>query len=200
MTTWLISDPHFGHSLAARDRGFESPEEHDRWLLSKCARMLQTRDEVWWLGDIAFAGWRDRLPNTVGSLPGTHHLVLGNHDRAHPLNSRGHAYLEETRVLGGFATVQTAARLSIGGQSIMLSHFPYDDPGNGSPDGWQVDRYAEWRLVDTGRTLIHGHTHSREKVSHSLLGTLQLHAGVDAWSGPVSLGEVLGSYGTRMTP
>ena len=185
--TWVISDPHFGHERVAKLRGFESSVEHDQNLLRTCRRRFNEGDTVWWLGDIAFNGWRDRIPVTVSTLPGEHHLILGNHDRAHPLNSRGHLYAFE--FLRWFSTVQLAARVSWNGQGAMLSHFPY------SGDHTKEERYNEWRLPDCGKTLIHGHTHSKNVVSWSTKETLQLHAGVDTWEGPVPLSELLRTVG-----
>ena len=183
-TAWIISDPHFGHGIASRERGFTSPAEHDRWLLDLCSRRFQPGDDVWWLGDIAFDGWRDRLPNTIGAMPAqSHHLVLGNHDRPHPLNRNGHAYAAE--YLQWFSTVQMAAKLRWEGREVVLSHFPYDG------DHTREERYDEWRMRDRGITLIHGHTHSAEKFSRSKSGTLQIHAGVDAWRAPVALSTLL---------
>ena len=181
--TWVIADPHFGHEMVAGLRGFSSSVAHDRNLVTTCARKFKDGDTIWWLGDIAFNGWKDRLPITVGALPGIHHLILGNHDRAHPLNSRGHMYSAE--FLTVFATVQLAARVSWNGVGAMLSHFPY------SGDHTKEARYNEWRLPDCGKTLIHGHTHSKEFVSYSTQGTIQLHAGVVTWEGPVTLADLL---------
>jgi len=183
--TWLISDPHFGHHIAAAERGFGTTEDHDRWLVDQCRRRFHPTDTIWWLGDIAFDGWQARLADTIDYLPGHHHLILGNHDRAHPCNRNASAHLDRYRAR--FETVQLAASIRWEGRELLLSHFPYD--GDHTDD----ERYQQWRLRDFGATLIHGHTHAPEKFSRSRKGTVQIHVGVDAWRRPVRLGELIRS-------
>jgi calcineurin-like phosphoesterase family protein len=56
------------------------------------------------------------------------------------------------------------------------SHFPY------TGDSQAESRYDKYRALDEdGTPIIHGHTHSSEKVSRTDKGTLQIHVGVDAW-------------------
>lgn len=170
---WLTSDLHLGHRMVANLRGFDTPEHHDAALAAYWNRRVRDDAEVWVLGDVAMGGWLDRLP-LLGTLPGRKHLVLGNHDRAHPLNRNGHEYLRH--FLTVFDTVQTAATLALGGSvgRVSLSHFPYE--GDHGPD-----RFTEWRLRDSGRVLLHGHTHGTERLTATALGTPQLHVGLDAW-------------------
>ena len=169
---WLTSDTHLGHPFVARLRGYETAEEHDSAFRSMWLRRVAEDDDVWLLGDVALGGWRDRLP-LFRRLPGRKHLVLGNHDRAHPLHRNGHKYLG---VYGEvFDSVQTAAAISLGdGSRVMLSHFPYE--GDHGPD-----RFTEWRLRDAGRVLLHGHTHGPERGTMTRAGTPQVHVGLDAW-------------------
>ena len=68
-----------------------------------------------------------------------------------------------------------------------MSHFPYD--GDHVEGG---DRATQWRLHDEGVILLHGHTHSADRVSLSRAGTTQIHVGLDAWGlRPVALGQAL---------
>lgn len=174
-STWFTSDLHLGHTFVAGLRGYATPADHDAALAHRWCRQVTEVDEVWVLGDVAMGGWRDRLGWFAG-VPGRKHLVLGNHDRAHPLNTRGHEYLAEFATV--FATVQTAAAVSLGGGApkVLASHFPY--AGDRGPD-----RYSEWRLRDEGRPLIHGHTHGTEQLTFTEKGTPQVHVGLDAWGG-----------------
>lgn len=65
--------------------------------------------------------------------------------------------------------------LESGHTSVYLSHFPFT--GDHGPD-----RHREWRLREGWDAVIHGHTHSAEKISQSdHTGALQVHIGVDAW-------------------
>lgn len=187
MVTWVTSDPHFGHAKVAELRGFDCVEDHDALLMDNYRRAFKSDDVVWWLGDIAFNGWLPRIHTTVGRLPGTHHLVLGNHDRAHPLQSRGHEY--QRAFMDVFASVSTMARASHGGRKVLLSHFPYEGDTHGSRGS---DRCVEWRPFDAGIPLIHGHTHGAEKVTRTSCLTAQLHVGLDAWGlKPVLLSDAI---------
>lgn len=171
---WLTSDLHLGHRFVANLRGYETAEEHDAALRRRWAKQVGPHDDVWVLGDVAMVGWRERLSFFFG-LGGRKHLVLGNHDRAHPLNRNGHDYLRHYGDV--FDTVQTAASITLGdGWRAMASHFPYEgDRGD--------ERFTEWRLRDSGRPLVHGHTHGEERLTLTAAGTPQVHVGLDAWGG-----------------
>lgn len=170
----FVGDPHLGHSLVSDLRGYSSIDDHDNAILANMARVAQP-DTVWWhTGDEAFNGWRERIP-AFSEIPGIHHLVLGNHDRSFPANSNSFKYLAD--YLAVFASVQLAARIVHKGVRLLICHFPYD----GDTTGRGEERFEQWRLRDLGTTLIHGHTHSDQRVSRSARGTVQLHAGLDAW-------------------
>lgn len=187
----FVGDAHLGHSLVAGLRGFDSVDAHDHHILAAMAKVA-TPDTIWWhTGDEALGGWRGRI-TAFATIPGTHHLVLGNHDRAFPANSNAHRYLAS--YLEVFASVQLAARLSYDGIKVLISHLPYD----GDSDGGDRDRFEQWRLRDLGRPLIHGHTHSSQRISTSARGTLQIHAGLDAWGlKPPTLADLLTEAGLR---
>lgn len=188
MTTWLTADPHFGHKLVAQDRGFDTVEGHDWSIINTFQKAFRKDDDIWWLGDMAFDGWKDRVESALSMLPGRHHLILGNHDRAHPFNSRAQDY-QATYFALGFTSVSLFARVSYGGKGAFLSHFPYAEDWLGHRLAGQ-NRFDEWRLRDEGRLLFHGHTHGREVTTTSPTGTTQVHIGLDAWGmRPVSIAE-----------
>lgn len=180
---FLTSDTHFGHEKVAKLRGFDTVAEHDIYLGVAWMATVAEDDTVWHLGDVAMGGWRNSLP-LLRELPGKKHLVLGNHDRAHPLNSNGYKYTDE--YLTVFDSVQTAAAIRFMGETWLLSHLPYDG------DHTEDERFTQWRLRDEGTPLFHGHTHGPETVNYSQAGTLQVHVGVDSkWGmGPVPLTDI----------
>lgn len=182
---WFTSDTHIGHERVALIRGFESTGVHDEFLAHQWDRCVQPHDDVWVLGDVALGGWRSSI-EWFTERPGRKHLVLGNHDRAHPHNRAAEEHLDD--YLDAFYSVQIAAEVSLNQPNmrrVLLSHFPYaGDRGE--------DRYPQWRLRDLGQPLLHGHTHSSERVSRSSEGSLQIHVGVDAWDfTPVRRHEVV---------
>lgn len=170
--TFLIADTHLGHDMVARLRGFADAVEHDDRLAERWHRQVGPEDHVWLLGDVAMGDRRAHL-RRIATWPGVKHLVLGNHDRPHPLHRNAHAHLgpyEEA-----FESIQLGAKLRHPGLSLLLSHFPYDG------DHTEEERHTQWRLRDLGTPLIHGHTHSTEVVTRSAAGTPQICVSLDAW-------------------
>ena len=190
MAIWLTSDTHFDHAFVARTRGFDTPEEHDAHIVREWNMRVQPRDTVWVLGDFGM-GTINRFYDTAKQLNGTKHLVTGNHDQCAP------GFKQPNREVGDvwlsvFDSIQQYGVLGYKGSRFLLSHYPYEDvhlakPVEGQTREHERDRHLQWRLRDLGVTLLHGHTHSTEKVSYSPAGTLQLHVGWDTWGKPVPL-------------
>ncbi len=172
--TWFTSDLHIGHKLVARHRSvdvnFFSPGRsrevsdefvaawHDGMLSENWDAHVGRDDIVWVLGDIS-AGGSNAQRNAlqwITQRPGRKRLVSGNHDGCHPMHRNSHNWLRE--YLKAFESVQSAARIRINGHSVLLSHFPYRD------DHTEVPRFDQWRLRNLGELLLHGHTHSAERV------------------------------------
>lgn len=171
MSVYFTSDLHLGHAKVAEIRGFASVSDHDRAISESWRARVRDRDQVWVIGDLAASSPRHALEILAG-LPGEKHLILGNHDPAHPMHRDAHRKLRLYAEV--FASVAQSARRRIGGREVLLSHFPYEND-RGEP------RYTQWRLRDEGVPLLHGHTHSTEPFGRSERGTLEIHVGVDAW-------------------
>lgn len=165
------SDWHFNHEFVAKDRGYESAEAHDEELIDNINRHTSKRDTIWVLGD-AFMGSVTEGLKQCARINATTHLILGNHDAAHPLHRGSHGKVR--RFLEVFESVSLAEQHRIDGQKVMLSHFPYD----GDHDD-RDDRYSEWRLRDQGLPLIHGHLHGSR-----FIAPRQVNVGVDHWPVP----------------
>jgi calcineurin-like phosphoesterase family protein len=192
MTRFFISDTHFGHKniIKYSNRPFRDVEHMDEMLVKNWNDRVGPTDVVYHLGDVAM-GASERWDNILKRLSGYKILVTGNHDRIfagekprqrEKWDEKYHEWFDEV--------VDNYRGLWLDDGTIVdLSHFPYDGD---SHDG---DRYTDFRLPDTGRTLIHGHTHAEGidgRVSRSKRGTLQIHVGVDSWGyRPVSEDEVI---------
>lgn len=183
MAIWLTSDTHLSHIKVSQLRGFDTVAEHDAAIMHNLSKIPAT-DVLWHLGDVAMGGWKDTIIQFQALLCKVH-VVLGNHDRPSPTMSNSSAHMAEFMRLGEFESAQTMAAISYGGEEFFLSHYPYTgDHGE--------ERFTKFRLRDEGTTLIHGHTHSSEKVSYTDKGTKQLHCGLDAWGlKPVRLGDLV---------
>jgi len=168
---WHTSDLHLRHRKVAELRGFQSVDEHDALLAERWDRMVRPQDEVWVHGDVTGRrGDETYALAWIAARPGIKHLIAGNHDPCHGMHLGAHKVLPV--YLEVFASVQQTAVRKIAGQRVLLSHFPYADEHG---DHTETLRYPEYRLPDTGRWLLHGHTHS----SVARRGR-QLHVGVDA--------------------
>lgn len=165
---FVISDLHLGHAKVAEYRGFATVEEHDAELVRNIRDVVKDRDQVIFCGDLAASSPTYAL-SVVAELPGEWHLVLGNHDKAHPMHTDAHR--QQKKYLEVFSSVQTMMRRKIHGQTVLFSHFPYYADHTDEP------RYMPYRLRDEGRLLVHGHLHAREKYT----SFTELHVGVDAW-------------------
>lgn len=184
-TTWFTADPHLQHNLMSSLRGFADTRKHDAAIVDAWHDQVATEDIVWVLGDVTLGDQRTGLQK-ISELPGTKHLIVGNHDRCFP--TRVESYEHQRLYLGVFETVQLSTMLKVGAFRVLLSHFPYTDGGIGG----RPDKFTQWRLRDQGRPLVHGHTHAAETWSSSPSGTPQIHVGWDAWGRLVSKDEVAG--------
>lgn len=148
-------------------------------------------DEVWVLGDYAL-GDRERGLSLLERLAGTKYLVQGNHDRGSAAMRNGQRY-QRAYFEAGFSAIYDLAEFGLPpltkrgqGLRVMLSHYPYS-----GEHGGQAERYAQLRLRDLGKPLIHGHVHGEWKTRLSVQGTAMVNVGVKVWDyRPVLADEV----------
>lgn len=176
-SVFYTSDTHFNHDFVAQDRGFESAEEHDELLIERFNKVLTKRSQLWILGDLFMGSITNGLPKVV-RLNGVKHLVLGNHDSAHPLHKKSHT--QQRRFFEVFDSVHVHEQHVIVGQKVLLSHLPY--VGDHAD---REDRYTQWRLPDEGLPLLHGHVHKEWKFNGR-----QFNVGVDHNPTPVPVDTV----------
>jgi calcineurin-like phosphoesterase family protein len=176
----FTADTHLGHTLMARIRGFASVDEHDNAIIANWNREVGTSDQVIVAGDAVMGIRRLTLP-LFRQMNGRKFLIAGNHDDCWPGHSnalsRMRPYLEV------FEAVQPFMRLTVEGQTVLVSHFPYHADRNDQP------RYTQYRLRDEGNWLLHGHTHSTTRRTSAR----EIHIGMDAWGlTPVSEARIAG--------
>lgn len=174
MQDWYTADLHLGHGKVAEHRGFDNVGEHDELILHNLNDICQPGRRIWILGDVTSGKDEDKAWEKLAQISQnkwcSFHLISGNHDSSHPMHRNSH----RNRLATPFETIDSMGTFRHNRAKVMLSHFPYaGDRGE--------DRYPEYRLRDTGAPIIHGHTHSTEKVSRSSQGTLQICVSLDAW-------------------
>lgn len=162
---FYTSDLHLNHPYVAGIRGHETTIEHDELLIDRFNERLDKNSHLWILGDVFMGSITNGLP-MVDRLKGKKHLVLGNHDAAHPMHKKSHTQLR--RFYDSFESVHLHEQHNIAGLEILLSHFPYEG------DHSEEDRGSQWRLRDEGKWLLHGHVHREWHIRGR-----QLNMGVD---------------------
>jgi calcineurin-like phosphoesterase family protein len=169
---YLTSDLHFGHTKVAEYRGYSNPADHDAEIVDKWLKTIHDDDHVWVLGDLAMSHPENAL-DLLRDLPGTKHLVAGNHDPVSPIHEDSWKWVKKYHEV--FESVQAYAKRKVkkDGKKIpvLMSHYPY------TGDHTAEERYSQFRLPDKGDWLIHGHTHSESVLQYPH----SIHVGWDAW-------------------
>ena len=185
MTTYYTSDPHFGHLNIIRfcDRPFPGVPAMNARLVQLWNETVTDEDTVWVLGDVALGALDESLAH-IARLAGHKILVPGNHDRCWEgdralrkgeveARERRRAATRDRYLAAGFAEIHDRPDpVTVGGRSVALSHFPYEGDSHGA------DRFVEYRPVDRGGWVVHGHVHNTWRQRGR-----QVNVGVDAWGG-----------------
>ena len=189
MTMYLTSDTHFGHKNIIKycERPFKDVDHMNAEIVKRFKEVLTDDDVLLHLGDVVMG---DRAVNLalLKQVPGKKILFPGNHDECWIGTENESRRAKYTPLYAEvFAGIYQLPILRISDDTLppdeygMLptlayaNHFPYEGDSQDKP------RYNDFRYPDEGHPLVHGHTHSREKISYTSKGTLQIHVGVDAW-------------------
>lgn len=189
MTTFFTADLHFGHrGLVERGyRPWATVEEHDAALVERWNETVSPDDEVWVLGDVALSA--SKL-GPVSELHGHKFLVCGNHDA--PWAGHRKPRQAGRYEAAGFEVIVPVGAFygwPVGSREVVLSHLPYT--GDHTPE----DRFPDWRPLDHGLPLLHGHVHDAWKVRGR-----QVNVGVDVWDfrpvAETALAELIAGMGS----
>lgn len=173
MITALWSDQHFGHKniIEYAQRPFNNVYEMDTTLIKNYNELISEHDTVVWLGD-AFLCPRERALEIMNSLNGHKMLVMGNHDKS-----------ASAMLSLGFDVVVERMMIQLAGKPCLLCHYPY---AGANRHGKVLERASHLPERKKGEILIHGHTHSHERVNGNMI-----HVGVDSWDmRPVLIGAL----------
>lgn len=80
LTTWIISDTHFGHTNIIKYCG--RSRNHNQLMLNAWNRLVQPQDIVLHLGDLAiwYGPTESKWHKVASELPGQKYMIRGNHD------------------------------------------------------------------------------------------------------------------------
>lgn len=200
MANLYTSDWHFGHTnilkycqqratyLGMKD-ATDVTEMNER-LVALWNSQAGPNDTVWVLGDMCM-GRVDETIEYVGRLNGHKHLILGNHDKAHPGITRDPEKRArwEDRYGEFFESMFTDNVYVIDGIRCQISHFPYGGVDHTESERYNADIISKWTLPTAETPLVHGHVHDLYQTNGNML-----NVGIDAWNGQMVTPEQIGGY------
>lgn len=130
---WFTSDLHFGHANIIKEdysnRPFDSLEEMEEGLISNWNEVVNPKDTVYVLGDIAYGRGAKSPEHYLGQLHGHKFVIRGNHD--------------PKRDIKGCGWTRDVYMLKAGGARLWLSHYAH----------------ARWPGSHKGTIHLFGHSH-----------------------------------------
>lgn len=114
MNIWFTADWHLSHFNIIRYTGrpFKDVNQMDHKIIKNYCELVGEDDVVFFVGDLSMRRkqYKEWFIRTFERLPGTKHLILGNHDYLGPFD-----YIE-----AGFTSVHTSLEV----QEFILVHDP----------------------------------------------------------------------------
>jgi calcineurin-like phosphoesterase family protein len=150
-----------------------------QYFIQQWNKQVKPWDIVYSLGDMFWNTVpKKKIREILQQLNGEIHLVIGNHDKL--------TVQQALRL--GFRSACYECILKIAGKYCRVSHYPYrfskikhyktlfKEFLKGTLKNRGFARHMEKRPVNDGRFLIHGHSHSKEKVNGNAI-----NVAVTAW-------------------
>lgn len=135
---YFWSDTHFFHKNICKysNRPFSSVEEMNEILIQNCNKIVKPNDEIYHLGDFAFASL-EKIYDITKRLNGIKRLILGNHDQE--------IWKNYNALIGApyFSSIKHYDEINFNKQKIILFHY-----------GMRV-----WSSSHHGSIQLHGHSH-----------------------------------------
>ena len=163
----LTSDLHFNHPFIAKLRGFTKldindnvvgdADAHDEVIIGNFNTGVRPGDITIIAGDFAM-NWKG-VERQLSRLRGRLILVEGNHDIMSSIHKDGWKHRAAWTGPGKFEAVVAYMRRKTKNAEYLISHYPY------TGDHSKADRHTQFRLRDEGMWLLHGHTHSKDKLT-----------------------------------
>lgn len=191
--TWFISDPHWYHDKVIEfcDRPFDDMEDMLEKMVKWWNELVAPEDTVICGGDMFMYASKPQMKEFMSRLNGKKILVRGNHDQKPQVMKNC-----------GFDFVCEEMTYIVGGEKVTISHYPFRSPVYkhiyynlkhkvfkflGLKGTWATKKHTYLkRPKNNGQFLIHGHTHSPNKVNGRMI-----HIGADAWNyRPIPLHEI----------
>ena len=197
--TWYTSDAHVGHNqeFVYSARGFGSIETHDSFIMNHWASTVGTDDHLVIVGDLMMGPDKiSRMVRLLQNMPyGRLTYFLGNH--CPRLDKLQAAFLEaglDSVTLVPFSVQETPWEVPGWSGAGSIGHLPFKGSVHAAQGGVDEREKRYPFPSDPGQSVrIHGHTHSTERFSRGVQGSLMLHVGWDAWGRFVSAEDIAGT-------
>lgn len=180
---FFTSDHHFDHANIIKycKRPFASVPEMNERMVELWNETVRPDDIVCYLGDFSLS--KKSVAEFLPRLNGAKHLVSGNHDHCHPCQKGWQKHIQYYLDCGFESIRANSGGIRIADHEVVLHHMPYLP----AQDVENFDtRYKEYRPIDDGAWLLHGHVHEKWKVQGRCI-----NVGVDVWDfKPVSIDEI----------
>jgi calcineurin-like phosphoesterase family protein len=177
----FTADWHDGHRniIAYAKRPFANVEEQREILVENFNARVKQNSLTYHVGDVAL---NERLvAPLIGRLNGEHILIPGNHDRCHSCHQKFKNAVKRYITYGFKEVVQETTLVVDVKLTLLLNHMPY------VKDERHGERYSQFRPVDKGLWLVHGHIHQLW-----CMNGRQINCGVDRWDyAPVPLDTIV---------
>lgn len=164
MNTWITSDTHYNHTNICRGvsaweggrgtRDFNTLAEMNQAVVNNINAKVQPDDILYHLGDWSFGGFKSIAEFREQINCQNIHLVLGNHDN--------YIYQDKDGVRKLFTSVSSYVETKIGGDTIIMSHYPM----------------IVWNHHYRGAWMLFGHCHGSLDPKH-LGGRKTMDVGID---------------------
>lgn len=161
MTKFFTSDLHRYHRNVINycNRPFRDVIEMDNYLIEMWCKTVSNDDIVYVIGDVSL----NPKHADVNSFPGYKILIPGNHDGCFKfLNRSEEKYNKMLKKYNdlGWNEIHQILELDLKNNiKVLLSHLPYNTIHGNKYD----QRYQEYKPIDNGLVLLHGHLHCRYK-------------------------------------
>ena len=87
-TVWFTADQHFGHEgiITSCNRPFRTVKQMDKEIIKRYREVVSEEDIIYFIGDFSLktSEYLTFYRRIMEQLPGTKHLILGNHDSLKP--------------------------------------------------------------------------------------------------------------------
>ena len=168
MVSYFSSDWHLGHDkeFIWKERGFASLADHNTAVLA-AVDAIRPGDELFFLGDMAMtSGKREIIADVFARCKGTIVFCKGNHDPTMD-------HLLDLAKRAGENKVTIALTYSLERAHYLLGHYP---PRAAEGESHNAHAFDAPEYIE-GARILHGHTHSKSRVSP--LGAINV--AWDAW-------------------